>query len=97
MYHLARAAIEKGIQVSLFLDLDGVMHPIETQRSVEVLDVPKIRINDLLERGARVYVCGTCLNARGLFDPDALKDGIISGNMEDLAAIFGEVDRLVSL
>ncbi len=81
LHNLARAAIEKGIQVFVFLDMDGVFQVMNTQKSLEVLEVPRVKFDDLIEKGATVYVCGTCLTERGLYDPELYNQGIKLGNM----------------
>ncbi len=97
LYHLALAALDKGIQVILFLDLDGVLHTVNTQKSLESLEMPKDRFFTLIERGVSIYICSTCLCAFGLLDPDLLLEGVKVGNMENLATMLSDVDRLVSL
>ena len=97
LHEIAKAAIDKGHQVFIFLDLDGVLNVVNTQKSLEVLEVPRVRFDDLIEKGATVYVCGTCLTERGLYDPDLFNTGIKTGIMDDLAAVLGEVDKLVTL
>lgn len=97
VHDLALAALDKGMQVFIFLDLDGVLNVLNTQRSLEVLEVPKVKFDDLIEKGAIVYVCGTCLTERGLYDPELFNAGIKTGIMDDLAAVLGEVDKLVTL
>ncbi|MGV8119641.1 MAG: DsrE family protein [Candidatus Xenobiia bacterium LiM19] len=97
VYHLALAALDKGIQVMLFLDLDGVLNTVSTQKSMESLEMPKDRFITLIEKGASVYICSTCLSAFGLIDPDLRVEGVKPGNMENLATMLSDVDRLVSL
>jgi sulfur relay (sulfurtransferase) complex TusBCD TusD component (DsrE family) len=96
-FELANAALDKGVQVFAYLDLDGVLHSVETQRSLEVLGLPKDKISELITKGATIYLCSTCLNERGLTDPDLLVEGVKIGNMENLSTILGEVDRMVTL
>lgn len=94
---IAKAAIDKGIQVTVFLDLDGVLQVLNTQKSLEILEVPNVKFSDLVEKGAIVYVCNTCLNERGLFDPELFNQGIRIGTTEEIAGILGDVDKLVTL
>jgi len=97
VYNLALAALDKGIHVTLFLDLDGVLNTVCTQKSTESLEMPKDRFFTLIQRGASIYLCGTCLSSFGLIDPDLIIEGVKVGSMENLATVLSEVDRLVSL
>jgi sulfur relay (sulfurtransferase) complex TusBCD TusD component (DsrE family) len=97
LYHMAGAALDKEHQVKIFLDLDGVYQAMDTQKSLEVLELPKDRFSDLIQRGATVYICATCLTARGLHEPGTLIDGVKTADMENFASMMSEVDRMIAL
>lgn len=93
---LADAALEKGHDVDFFLYIDGVYNPVKHQSFPGSIVLPHQRFAALLERGARVTVCGLCAQVRGLKPADYVA-GVATGGLPDLAALIGEVDRLVSL
>jgi len=97
LYHMASAALDKEHQVSIFLDLDGVNHVNDYQKSLEVLELPKDWFTELIQRGATVYACATCINARGLHEPGTLVEGVKIGSMENLASMMSAVERMVAL
>ena len=51
-------------------------------------------LNTLIEKGAKVLVCGTCLNFYGL--TDELKVGTVS-NMYDILGAMQEVSKVIKL
>lgn len=95
--NIAEAALDKGHEVSFFLYLDGVYNPIKLQalRGYEVM--PKDRFNRLISRGAKVFACVICVNARGLADGRDFIDGVKVGPLNFFADMVGEMDRLVQL
>ena len=93
---LAEAALAKGHQVSMFLYMDGVLSASRRQSLPGSQRLPRQRMAGLLERGARVLVCGTGAALRGLGAADVV-EGVAIGGLPDFAAAVGEMDRLVSL
>jgi sulfur relay (sulfurtransferase) complex TusBCD TusD component (DsrE family) len=77
---LAKAAIENGIEVRIFLMCDGVFN------------VNDISFLKLLDDGADICLCQQNLNER--FQDEA--DGIHMGSQYDLACNVKDVDRLVA-
>ncbi|HEY3419145.1 MAG TPA: DsrE family protein [Methanomassiliicoccales archaeon] len=69
MCRVAMRALEKGYSVEIFLYGDAVLVQMSHQ-SPEGLFPVGPRIVELIEKGARVYSCQTCSEARGNFtDP----------------------------
>lgn len=97
LYHMAVAALNKGHEVYAFFDLDGVYQALDTQKSTEVLELPKDRFAELIAFGATIYLCTSCLTLRGINDPEILIDGVKVGSMEDFATVLGEVDKMIAL
>ena len=93
--NIADAALDKGHEVSIFLYLDGVYNPIKLQalRGYEVM--PKDRFSRLLSRGAKIFACVICINARGLADGRDYIDGVRVGSLNLFADMIGEMDRLI--
>lgn len=80
---LAMAMMVKNMRVNIFLLEDGVtlakrgQHPPEGYYNLEKM------LTDLVQSGAKVRACGTCLQARGMSQND-LVSGVEVGKMLDL-------------
>lgn len=77
---LAKAALNKDVEVRIFLMCDGV------------LNVNDISFLKLLDDGAQVCLCQQNLNER--FQDEV--DDVIMGSQYDLACNIREIDRLVA-
>jgi len=77
---LARAALEKGVEVRIFLMCDGVFN---------INYLPFLKLTD---RGAHICLCQQNLNER--FQDEA--DEIIMGSQYDLAQNIREIDKLLA-
>jgi sulfur relay (sulfurtransferase) complex TusBCD TusD component (DsrE family) len=90
------AALDRGHEVVLHLAIDGVYAAARPRSCDAAVAPPHQRLAVLVDRGARVYVCGTAAELRGLgggdYDPR-----VTVGGLPDLAMLLGDVDRLVSL
>jgi sulfur relay (sulfurtransferase) complex TusBCD TusD component (DsrE family) len=78
---LAEAALDKGIEVRIFLMCDGVFN------------IHRISFLKLLDRGADVCLCQQNLNER--FQDEV--EGITMGSQYDLACNVHDMDRLLAL
>jgi len=94
---LADAALRKGHEVSIFIDLDGVYTPVRSQYFLDMPVLPRELFENLVRKGAQVMVCGVCLVARGLESSRDLIDGVRVGNVPDFSDMLGKVDRLIAL
>lgn len=63
--HLAEAALEKGYRVNLFLSADAVYCASAGQKAIGLPTVGE-KLPELIEKGLRVDLCGSCLQLRGL-------------------------------
>jgi tRNA 2-thiouridine synthesizing protein D len=94
--HLADSALDKGHTVSLFLYIDGVFNPLKRQTYPFPTTLPYKRFLSLIEKKARIVVCGTSAKIRGIDDGDYI-EGVVVGGLPDFALMLTEVDRLVCL
>ncbi len=94
---LAEAALDRGHHVTLCLAVDGVYAPVRKPSEAATIGVAHARVARLLERGARVLVCGTAAQHRGLGWASYGVAGVTVGGLPDFAMLLGELDRLVSL
>jgi tRNA 2-thiouridine synthesizing protein D len=94
--NLADSALVKGHTISLFLYIDGVFNPLKRQSHLLSTKLPNERFSALVEKKARIIVCGTSAKMRGIGDKDYI-EGVIIGGLPDFALMLTEVDRLVCL
>ncbi len=94
---IADAALDKGHEVAIFMYLDGVYNPLETQKFPEWDVLPVERFIALKDKGATLIACGICVNARGLEGGKDFFEGTKIGGLPDFAEIIGESDALISL
>ena len=93
---LARKAVEKGHEVSIFLFCDSVLaintsaKPVRGDRNI-----PKL-IEELIGMGVKVHICGICFQYRGLEREKVVKGANLSG-LPELASLIYESDRFVNL
>jgi tRNA 2-thiouridine synthesizing protein D len=85
VYEIAKAAINKGYQVNVFLMMDGVYNLIISQDSSS-LNTQTIseRLKDLIEKGAKITICRVCMEIRGL-EEKLLPAGSDVGGIFDLS------------
>jgi tRNA 2-thiouridine synthesizing protein D len=91
---LAEAALDKGHHVRLFASGDGVHVAQAGQRAAGVPDALG-GLRDLIPRGLKVELCGSCLHIRGL-TRDLLVEGAEPSSLQGLFAAVQEADVLVS-
>jgi len=80
---LAMAMMVKDMKVNIFLLEDGVTVAKKGQRPPEGYYNLEKMLTELVQSGAKVRVCGTCLQARGM-SRDDLVSGVEVGKMLDL-------------
>lgn len=90
---LARALLDKGEKVTVFLMADAVACAKQGQKvpngyySIERMLKPVVRSGELL-------LCGTCMDARGLAQNEIL-EGARRSTMDELAGKTIEADRVL--
>jgi uncharacterized protein involved in oxidation of intracellular sulfur len=90
------AALQARSQVRLFLMCDAVGAALDGQASPDPDQNLGARLVALMAGGARVKVCGLCLETRGMHG-SKLSPGVEVGTMPELAAWIEESDRIVTL
>ncbi len=96
-YKLAKAAIEKGYEVKVFLFVDGVNNAKLNQDPSPEEPINEL-FQELADAGVVFQACGLCTAARG-FDQTG-KDfipGVEVSGLTEFAEIVGECDRLITL
>lgn len=93
---IAKAALEKGHSVEMFLFLDGVYNLIKTQAMPEVEQQPVDSFRDIVDLGGRIVACGVCVATRGLDGRKDFIEGIEVGGLPQLSEIIDSSDRFVS-
>jgi len=84
-----------GLNVNIFLLGDAVQAARKGQNPPAGYYNLEKMLKDLIEKGAKVLACGTCIKARGLRQED-LMEGIRVGSMIDLAHWVKESQKILS-
>jgi len=92
---LAMAMTVKDIKINIFLLEDGVTVAKKDQRPPEGYYNLEKMLTQLVQNGAKVRACTTCLQARGLSQND-LVDGVEAGKMLDLVQWVKESKSVLS-
>ena len=94
-FRLAQALLksEDAPEVTVFLMADAVACAKAGQKTPNGYYNLETMIKGIA-RKARVVLCGTCMDARGLGD-DELVDGAVRGTMPDLAQLTIEADKVL--
>ncbi len=92
---LAAAALDRGHDVNLFASADGTYAAVSGQAAKGLPNIGK-ELNELIARGLRVELCGSCLRFRGL-SADRLMEGTQPSTLKGLGAMLREADVVLSL
>lgn len=90
---LANAMLKRNSDVTVFLLGDAVAGAKAGQKTPEGFYNIGLMVQRVASKG-RVLLCGTCLDARGLADPD-LVPGTQRSTMDALAEATEEADKLL--
>ncbi|MHA1934037.1 MAG: DsrE/DsrF/TusD sulfur relay family protein [Candidatus Thorarchaeota archaeon] len=95
-YDFARAAVDKGYEVKVFLFVDGVFNAKLNQEPDPDRPMNE-RLQELADDGVVFQACGLCTSARG-FDQlgSDYTPGVEVTGLTELAEILGECDRFVT-
>ena len=86
---LAKASIAVKSQVNIFLMGDAVTLAKKGQRTPEGYYNLEKMLVDLIQSGAKVFACGTCMASRGL-GKEEMVQGVEKGTMMILASTIKE-------
>jgi uncharacterized protein involved in oxidation of intracellular sulfur len=93
---LTKALVERpDVHVRIFLIGDGVTCAIGEQRPPMGYYIIAKMLSSIIEKGAEVAACGTCLDARGISDK-MLVGGVHRSTMVELAAWTVEASKVIS-
>ncbi|WP_163557363.1 DsrE family protein [Halomonas sp. NO4] len=90
---LAHALIKRDHEVTVFLMADAVNGAKRGQKTPEGFYNVERMVRRVTTRG-RVWLCGTCMDARGLGDDDIL-DGAERRTMDALAEATEQADKVL--
>jgi tRNA 2-thiouridine synthesizing protein D len=95
-YDLAKAAIEKGYGVKVFLFVDGVNNAKLNQDPDPDRPMEE-KLQELADAGVEFQACGLCTSARGFsqLGEDFIEAAEVSG-LTEFAEQVGEVDRFIT-
>lgn len=85
---------QRQVDMHIFLLSDAISMALANQK---VCGIPSLgeQLSQLIELGARIYICRTCMEARGLENAEWL-DGVVVGTMPDLARLTLDADKVIS-
>ena len=91
---LTEAALAKGHRVRIFASADAV-HIAQRDQHPAGLPDALAGLTALIERGAQVELCGSCLRMRGL-SSEQLVDGARPSSLKGLFTAVAEADAFLS-
>lgn len=90
----ALTSLLEDIEINIFLLEDGVYVAKNNQNPAEVPNYLEY-LENCIEAGAVVKVCGPCCKARGLSESDLI-EGVQLATMHDLVAFVKESDKVIT-
>ena len=93
---IANAALDKGHEVSIFLFCDSAIasnskiKPVRGDRRIPDM------LKEIINRGAKVDICGICMDYRGI-TKDMIVQGSNPSGLPELAELIYTTDRFISL
>lgn len=94
-FNLADTALAQGHRVTLFASGDAVHNFIVNQNPKGILN-PEEKFKELIDRGMRVDLCGTCLQFRGV-KAEHRVEGAAPSSLKNLFALMDESDVFINL
>lgn len=93
---LAHALLKQDAvaEVTVFLMADAVIAARKGQKTPDGYYNIERMLKRVLAGKGRVLLCGTCMNARGMTDEDAM-EGAARSTMDELAAATASADKLL--
>lgn len=94
---IAKAALEKGHEVEMFLFLDGVYNALAAQAMPYAENQPVDHFKEILGLGGKIIACGVCVDARGLESGKNFIEGVKVAGLPQLSEQIDWADRFISL
>lgn len=80
----AKALVEQGAEVNIFLMADSVTCALEGQETPEGYYNLGRMFKYLVNKGMEIHACGSCMETRGISEEDSI-DGVKKSTMSQLA------------
>lgn len=93
---IARSALSKGYDVTVFAYGDGVHNFTSGQKAKGITNAESEFQTLIGKRGLKVELCGTCLAFRGITENNIIP-GAEPSSMHNLCSLMDRCDRFVSL
>ena len=94
---ISKSALEKGHMVDMYLMMDGVYGPLNTQSGEPFhMDSASDKFKELIELGATISGCRVCMQLRGVQE-EMLPTGVDIGGIFDLGEMLAEADVVLSM
>lgn len=95
LYFLAKAALKLGNKVIIFLYIDSVIVVNKEINSSIERNLYK-KMEELVDLGAEIKICGVCVQFRGIKRDQLLPDGELEG-LPGLADVISQCDKFINL
>jgi len=95
VFEFAKAAIEKGHEVTVFCDIDATYNIMASQILPDQ-PTPAGKIAQLIEMGVKVLACAESARLRGIDLQNNLIKGAIRSSLGKLAELMEQQDRVVA-
>lgn len=94
---IAKAALEKGHGVNVYLMMDGVYNPSTSQNGEPFnMDSVSERLDELAKDGVEISTCRVCMEIRGVTEEN-MPEGVDVGGIFDLSEMVAESDVVLNL
>ncbi len=94
-YFIAKNAVEKGIEVNIFLFIDGVIALSSKIKSPGERHIPTM-LRELASKGVKIVGCGDCAQYRSILKENLFPEMKIAG-IATLAEMVENCDRFITL
>jgi sulfur relay (sulfurtransferase) complex TusBCD TusD component (DsrE family) len=94
---ISKTALDKGHEVDIYMMMDGVYGPVNTQSGEPFhMESASDRFKELVALGASISGCRVCMELRGVTQ-EMLPEGIDIGGIFDLGEMLAEADVVLSM
>jgi tRNA 2-thiouridine synthesizing protein D len=95
VYEFAKAAAEKGHEVTVFCDIDATYNLLVNQVAANEKS-PAGKIQQLIKTGIHVLACRESARLRGIDVESDLIPGVVESSLGRLAELMDQQDRVVA-
>ncbi|MDD3626373.1 MAG: DsrE family protein [bacterium] len=94
VYHLSKALLKRGDNVTIFLFEDGIMNIVKDIKSPQERNIA-LMMKEIAAVGVKITACGTCAKFRGVNKEAIIENATLSG-LATMSKIIKESDRFLT-